>query len=102
MNNQSDMAITYQETAELIDEIERVIETIRKQNYHAIRIAVRNITPRIGEWMQVLNGKEDLLEHLQCTEINDQVMEILRQILGALEDEDYILVGDLYELLLIP
>lgn len=102
MNNQSDMAITYQETAELIDEIERVIETIRKQNYHAIRIAVRNITPRIGEWMQVLNRKEDLLEHLQCTEINVQVMEILRQILGALEDEDYILVGDLYELLLIP
>lgn len=84
-----------------LEEIEKCVQAIRQQNYHLVRVQIPVLTRKMATWLQALEkeSEEGLLER----DVNTaEVVHALQQIAYALEEEDYILVADLYELLIRP
>lgn len=84
-----------------IEEISKCVQAIRQQNYHLTRIQMPIVTRQMTQWVSFLT-RADILEVIGEMTSIDTIMDALQQIALALESDDYILVADLYELLIKP
>lgn len=96
---QNELFDLYWMNVDCIEEIEKCIQAIRQQNYHLVRVQMPVLTRRMEEWLQLL--EKDAAKKILAGDVAE-VMHALEQIFCALEVEDYILVADLYELLMRP
>lgn len=78
-----------------IEQIVTVVRYGRKQNYYQFAIGEQQILEQIGEILS-------LCEHLGLYDNLHEMQNALVQIMSAKEMQDYILVTDYYELLLLP
>ena len=98
---QNELFDLYWINVKFIEEISYCVQAIRQQNYHLMRVQMPKVIQIMTEWLQLLE-KEDIKKQLSQLVDRDVIVDTLQQIERALQAEDYILVADLYELLMRP
>lgn len=92
----------YWNNVNVIDKIEQIIHAVRRQNLHALRIQIPEVMPLLRN---SINGIGICFSNLQSVGISwslDYLVEILTGVEQAQNVEDFILMGDICELQLIP
>lgn len=92
----------YWNNVNVIDKIEQIVYAVRRQNLHALRIQIPLVMPLLRD---SINGIGICFPDLQSVGISwslDYLVEILTGVEQAQNAEDFILMGDICELQLIP
>ncbi|MFR1380499.1 MAG: hypothetical protein ACLSTJ_16270 [Clostridium neonatale] len=89
----------YEYIDKLIEGIKNIVEEIQEGNeYEAIVII-----PNVAEGMEWLINSIKLTEDIQTEPIDlDSLNQQLKELIEAFENEDYILIGDIFNYELIP
>lgn len=92
----------YWDNVETIDCIENLCQAIDIQNEHSMMSLISETSGKLQNSFQKCAGCFELLMQMGLPWSMDYLLSILRQLEEAQKNQDYILMGDLYEIQLIP
>lgn len=92
----------YFENIRLIDNIERLVESIGRQDYVTVFSQISVIMPQLSGSLQTILEHAGYVRAAGVSVTENAIIEMLNGLLEAQENEDYILYGDLLKLQVLP